>query len=109
MRALSPRIESEGIRATTRSAPRSLREAVMRAVPGVLRRFTGARWLVEVLVVLLAGLLVAAAGLYGLAVWSTRVPDPNPLTADRLIRADHQAEANELGVWVELGCCREAR
>ena len=88
MTTMSPRIENGRIHDATRSATRSPREAVVRVASSAVRRFMPERWLSDLLVLALGGLLVGATALYGLAVVSTWVPTPNPPTADRLMRGE---------------------
>ena len=73
------------------------------------QRFMPERWLIDLLALALAGLLVGAAALYGLAVVSTWVSTPNPPTADRLIRGDHEAGTAAFGAWGERLCHHETR
>ena len=79
----------------------------MRGASSAVPRLMPERWLIGLLVLALAGLLVGATALYGLAVVSTGVPTPNPPTTDRLMRGDHEAGA--FGVWGDLPCCQETQ
>jgi len=93
----------------TRSATRSPGRAVVRAASSAARRFMPECWLIDLLALALAGLLVGAAALYGLAVVSTWVPTPNPRAADSLTRDDQEAGAAAFGAWDELLCYHEAQ
>jgi hypothetical protein len=93
----------------TQSATRSLGRAEAWAASSAAQRFIPERWLIDLLALALAGFLVGAAALYGLAVISTWVPTPNPPTADRLMRGDHEAGAAAFGASRSCSTCEAAR
>ena len=93
----------------TRSATRSQGRAGAVAASSGAQRFVPERWLIDLLALALAGLLVGAATLYGLAVVSTWVATPQPRSGDRLMRANHEGGALTFGTCGELSCCHEAQ
>ncbi len=91
----------------TQSATSSPGRAAAWAASSAVRRFMPERWLIDLLVLALAGLLVGAAALYGVGVVSPRV-SPNPAAA-HLMRGDHEAGAGACGVWGDLLCGHETQ
>jgi len=72
------------------------------------RRLVPNGWLVDLLVLLLAGLLIGATALCGL-VSVTRVPTRNPIATDLWIRGNHEAEVNGYEIWHGEPCCQEVQ
>jgi hypothetical protein len=81
MRTVSPRVENGRIHATSRSLARGLCAGVVRDGLSSVRRFLSESWLIQLLGLALAGLLVLATSLCGLALVSTWVRTPYPPTA----------------------------
>lgn len=81
----------------------------MQAGSRVVRRFVQMVWLVDPLVLVLAGLLVGATALCGLGLVSTWVSTPNPSSADGLTPGHLEAEASVFEVSGGALCCRETR
>jgi hypothetical protein len=66
-----------------------------------------ASWLNELLVLVLTGLLVGAAALYGLASVSARLAMPTSSTADCWLPSDHVAAARTFAGWDDPLLCLE--
>jgi len=109
MNTTSPKVANETPHISIRSSTRNLGQAVWRAASIAAWRVMPGRWLIDLPALALAGLLVAAGGLYGLAVGSARVATPNPPTADRFMGGEPEAGAGTFGVWDDVLCCYETR
>ncbi len=82
--------------------------AIARAATRAVRRCIQESWLIDLLVLALAGVLVGVAVLAGLVVVSMWVPTPIRPNVDRLMGA-HEAESGTPYVRGDLLCCRETR
>ncbi len=78
MRTMSPRVENGRTHTTSPSFARGPHEAVVRDGLSAVRRFVSESWLIELLGFALAGLLLVASLLCGLALVSTWVRTPYP-------------------------------
>jgi hypothetical protein len=95
MRTTSPTVVNGRVHMTTPSV--TCHPARPVASSGA-RRFITERWLFDLLVLALAGLLAGAAAVYGLSVVSTGMPTLNRPTTDHSMVGDHEARAGGFGV-----------
>ena len=107
MSATSQRVQSRKVDLSARPATRTAGQPVTWSAPDGAPRRMPARWLNELLVLALTGLLLGAAALYGLASVSARLSTPTSSTADCRLRSDHVAAARTFGGWDDPPFCLE--
>ena len=107
MSAASQRVPSQKVDVPVQPATRIAGQPVSWAAPDGAPRRMPARWLNELLVLALTGLLLGAAALYGLASVSARLSIPTSSIADCWLRSDHVSAARTFGGWDDPPFCLE--
>ena len=111
MSTASQHAPSRKIDVPARPAARSSWQPVRWVTPDDARLIMPPRWLSEVLVLALIGLLLGAAALYGLAAVSPQVTRPatSSIAADCSLAPDYNGATGPFGVWDGSLLCVEMR
>jgi hypothetical protein len=108
METSSSRVENAAIQVTIQSTIRSAWEVVCREALNAVRQFVPERWLIDLLVLILAAFLIGVTALYGLAVVSIGAPSSHQPTGGYLMCV-REAGPGAYDVCDDRLCCEEMR
>jgi hypothetical protein len=109
MTARSPKVENGEVELAVRSAIHTHGQVVIPPTGGAVRGLTPERWVVDLLLVVLTGLIVGATALGGLAIVSTWAPAPDRAPVDLTMCGQQAVESVALEVCGDPACCWEVR